>query len=182
MPCTHGLSAWYIAYSIYFFVDNEVFCTHIRWDAICRSSLTNYLEMLTRRVEQEVNEVLPERFSVIFDRWTKSSVHFVVMCATYPSNTEFVYNKILLAMSLMDDETSQSAQEPQDFSKFILPVHNRRLSNVVALVVDNASTNQAFPRLVRPIFIGCYYHWFNLVVKDFLREHKITINKVQALK
>lgn len=50
-----------------------------------------------------------------------------------------------------------------------------------ALVGDSSSTNKAFALLIGPIFVGCYSHWFNISIKQFLVEHESVIQKTQSL-
>lgn len=81
----------------------------------------------------------------------------------------------------MEDETSQLAQEHYHFLKFVLLVYTRRLSHVVELIGDNASTNRAFARLIGLNYIGFYLHRLNLALKEFLSDHQIVIDRIKRL-
>lgn len=114
------------------------------------------MKILMRELEQKMDELLPELIGIIFDGCTSSSVLSESFFAIFPNYEEKCgYRKILLAMSSMDDETSQSTQEHYEYLRFVLSVSDRRLSNVVASVGDKARKNRAFARLIGPVFIGC---------------------------
>lgn len=70
-----------------------------------------YMENLTRLVERKIDEMLPDRFAVVFEVWTTSTVHYVSLFATYQEKNEHGCSKTLLAISPMEDETWQQAQE-----------------------------------------------------------------------
>lgn len=40
----------------------------------------NYIGILTREAEQKLDDLLPERFSIIFDGWISSLVHYFFFC------------------------------------------------------------------------------------------------------
>lgn len=84
-------------------------------------------------------------------------------------------------MCPMNDKTSQSALEHYGYLKFALLALNHRLSSVVVLVRNNASTNRAFTRLVGAVLIGCYSDRFSLAVKDYKREQEFFIDKTTSI-
>lgn len=88
-------------------------------------------------------------------------MHYVTVFAAYSNSSDIGYEMLLLVASPMDHNSSQSAQVHYEFLKFVLFVHNRRLSNIVALSGDNTSTNRAFKILIGSISICCYLHQFS---------------------
>lgn len=57
-------------------------------------------------MEQKFNGDPPESFAIIFDSWTTSGIHHTSLYATSQSNKNFGCERILLARSPIDDETS----------------------------------------------------------------------------
>lgn len=129
---------------------------------------------------KKINKVLPGRFTVVFHCWTTSSLHYVSVFALYPSSNENGYSKTVLAISRIEDETSQSAQDHNRLLRFVLLVCNRRVSHIVALTRDNTSTHWAFSPLISPIYIGCYSHRLNLAVKEFQSDHQLVMYRIQT--
>lgn len=120
--------------------------------------LIKYVERLTRHLKQKNDQVLSEPFSIIFDGWTANSVHYVSGFAAFENSSDNGYVNSLLAVFIMVDKTSQSAQEHYKFQKFVLSVYNRRPSSIVALAIDNAYINRAITRTADFIFVGCMSH------------------------
>lgn len=56
-------------------------------------------------------------------------------------------------------------------------MYNKRLSSTISLIVDNASTNRAFSRLVGPAPICFYSHRYNLAVRDYFRKIQVLIDR-----
>lgn len=106
-PCkTQSVNAWVecVVYCLqpFCFVDNEVFPQHCNHQSICQSTLIKYMKCLTRHVERKIDQVLPGHFAVL---------HCVGEFETYPKSTKVGYEKRFLAISPVNDESSQSAQE-----------------------------------------------------------------------
>lgn len=72
---------------------------------------------------------------------------------------------------------SQLAENHFKYFKFILSVFERSIDNVVALIGDNTNKNYTFSRLIEPAFVSCHSHWFNLAVKDVIKDNKGIIAK-----
>lgn len=99
----------------------------------------------------------------------------------FPVDNLIGYEKLLLKLSPMNNESSQSAQAHFDFLKFLLFVYDRNLFDVVALVGDNTSTTRAFSMKLGHSFIGCHSHCFCLAVKDLIEEHRQVVENGQAI-
>lgn len=63
------------------------------------STLKKYIDRLTKHVERNSKEVLPEKFSVLFDGWSASDTHCVTLFSTFPSTDSMGYVKVLLLFS-----------------------------------------------------------------------------------
>ena len=161
------------------FVHNPIFRKHFKQESVSRNTLMKYMNILMKIVEKKISALIPDRFAIVFGGWASGSTHFVSVFATFPSSADCGYDRCLLAMSPMDNETSNSSHEHHEFLKYVLSVYNKGLSNVVALVGDNASTNRDFGRLVGPCFVGCHSHRFHLAVKNMLVQHEDLLSNVK---
>ncbi|ETV69603.1 hypothetical protein H257_14742 [Aphanomyces astaci] len=94
------------------------------------------------------------------------STYYVAVFASFPSDSLRGYEKVLLALSPMNDEESLSATAFLEFFDFVLDVYGERRRNVVVLIGDNCATNRAFTRLAGIPMVGCASHRFNLFVSD----------------
>ncbi len=57
-----------------------------------------YIEKLTKKVEQKIRRLLPDKFALLFDSWTKGGTHCLGIFATYLFKSEKWYDKVLLAL------------------------------------------------------------------------------------
>lgn len=94
------------------------------------------MENHTRFVEPNIDEMFLGCFAVVFDRWTTGSVHYVSLFATYPAKNDIGYSKILLAISPVEEETSQSFQKYYGILKFVVSVYNRDFGHFISLIRD----------------------------------------------
>ena len=58
-----------------------------------------YLDRLTTAVEQKIEEILPDKFAIVFDGWTGGDAHYIALFATFPDKPEKGYSKVLLAFT-----------------------------------------------------------------------------------
>ena len=164
------------------FVEDELTRKYSSLQPICTKTLKKYMSLLTTTVEREISKLLPERFAIIIDGWSKSSTHFLAVFASFPSNEENGYSTVLLAFSPLFDETSFTAKAQYDFVVWVIEnVFKRSLTDVVAVIGDNCETNKAMCNLGGFNFVGCASHRFNLAVKKLLEEHEPLLVKVNAL-
>ena len=162
-------------------VDNPVFIRCVKFKPIARNTLSKYMSLLTQRVEQKVSAILPDKFAVIFDGWTANQTHFVGLFATFPSTATCGYDCVLLGFSPFENEESLSARAHLEYVTYVLGLFNRSLSNVVAFVGDNCSTNTSFASMVSGHYVGCASHRFNLALKDIFKEANTFIEKVHSV-
>lgn len=90
-------------------------------------------------------------------------------------------NEVILALSPLEDESNLGAVEHKKLLDFVLPVFNKDMSNVVALIGDIVSTNKSLAVLCGCGFVGCASHRFNLAVKDVLNVHADLIDVVHKI-
>ena len=59
--------------------------------------------------------------------------------------------------------------------------YGKSLENLLFLVSDNCSTNQAITNHTAFSLLGCASHRFNLAVQQYLEEHKELLGKIHEL-
>lgn len=138
------------------------------------------MKKLKSLVENEIHELLCERFAIIFDGRTSGSIHYVGLFATFPCTVEGGYQNVLLGLPVMGDELSQGADEHYDLIEFVLSLFGKEKSKVVAFVGDNSNTKRALERLFGSVSVGYHFHCFVLAVKHGIQEHEDVVNRVNS--
>jgi hypothetical protein len=187
---------WIIGDGLYFAtVEKESYRKYSNLEKISTETLMKYIRELTTEVEQEIKNILPDKFTIIFDGWTLdgTSTHFIAMFARFLVYSfwflhhMFVllkqdqgYTKTaLLAFSPLFDESDFTAESHYEFMTNVLEnVFEKSWDNVVCLSGDNCSTNKALATLAGKPLVGCYAHRFNLEVNSFLETYEILLSKV----
>ena len=164
------------------FVDKEVNRSNSCLKPICSQSLKDAITVITKKIEEHISKILPNKFALIFDGWSSGDSHYVGVFVTFMEKN--VRKQFLIAMSPMEDETTQSAAEHKEFLTKTLRLYGKSLDNVCALIGDNCSTNKALATSCNVPLIGCFSHILNLAVKNVLladEEIKEIIEKVAEL-
>lgn len=78
----------------------------------------------------------------------------------------------------MADKDTMNTSEHYDLLKFALSVNGKTRANIFGMIGENASTDDVFSRLIGSLFLPVT-DIFNLVVKDFLLQHRNPIGKVK---
>ena len=117
----------------------------------------------------------------MIDGWTKNSTHFVGVFASYSAANSQGYDSALLSFSPLFSETSFTANDHYQFLEWLLSVSGKTMSDVIAIIGDNAEVNKALSNLCEKPLIGCASHRFNLAVSLFLRDHAEIINKISDI-
>lgn len=163
------------------FVENELTRTYTSLTLISEKTLKKYMNLLTKEVEKKITNLLPSKFCLVLDGWTKKSTHFVGVFASYYSHSPGGYNMVLLSFSPLLNETSFTAVDHLEFLESILEIYGSSFSNVVAICGDNAEVNKALATLCGVPLVGCASHRFNLAVIDYLKPYDVIISKVNSL-
>ncbi len=95
---------------------------HIRHEPMCTDTLMKYMAQLTKLVETKISKVLPKTIALVFDGWSQCSTHYIAVYASFPSKNDNRYDTRLLAISLLEDETSLNAEEHHQFLTYVLEV------------------------------------------------------------
>ncbi|RHY80984.1 hypothetical protein DYB26_014165 [Aphanomyces astaci] len=165
------------------FCENDMARRFTTLGTISVTTLMKWMHATCRWMESKMSETLPESFAIVYDGWTSGSTHYVAMFATctFPNDSHRGCEKVLLAMSPMNEEDSLSAAAHVQYLDFVLGVYGKDRENVVALIGDNCSRNRAFARLAGVPMIGSASHGFNLFVSDVLAEHEELLVAVNAI-
>ena len=164
------------------FVSDSLTRKYTNLEPISVNTLKKYMDLLVKRVEKKIAQTLPEKFALIIDAWTANSTHFVAVFASYPDNTSLGFSRVLLGFSPLESETEFTAEEHKTFLEWMLSnVYNKSLTNVVAIIGDNAAVNKTLADTCKTRFIGCASHRFNLAVNKLLEDWKEILDKVHSL-
>lgn len=163
------------------FVENKLTRMYTKLTPISENTFKKYMTLLTNEVEKKISNMLPPKFALVLDGWTKKSTHYVGVYASYNANKIEGYEMVLLSFSPLLQETSFSARDHYDFLESILNIYGKSLENVVAICGDNAEVNKALANLCNVPLVGCASHRFNLAVLDYLKPYEELIKKVNNL-
>ena len=166
------------------FVEDPLTREFSRLQPISVTTLKKYMDLLTREVEKKKGLVLPAKFSLVVDGWTKKSTHFIGIFATYPAQNEVGYEYALLLFSPMVVETSFTAQQHMEHLEFVLQLYGKTMhENVIAIIGDNCETMKCLANLCSVPLVGCASHRFNLAVNKYMeyQDHMSVLNKINGL-
>ena len=136
-----------------------------------------YLISLTKRAKFKARQCLPNLFSFVFDGWSESATHMIVIFSGVSADNGSGYKTYLLGFSPFENEASQSAEKQKLYAEFVLNLFGKNWNNVAALFGYNCNTNKAFATLLDKPLVGSYSHRFNIAVKDLLETHKNSYSK-----
>ena len=164
------------------FVEDHLNRHYTRLQPISENSLKKYIDLVTKEVETRISSILPDKFAIIIDGWSKSSNHFVGVFASFASDNEPCgYQTVMLAFSPMLTEESFTAKDHFDFLTWVLQLFEKSFQNVVAICGDNVEVNKCLANMCNLPLIGCASHRFNLGVEEFLKPNEAILCKVNQL-
>ena len=162
-------------------VTNPYFRSFSQYQSISMNTLIKYMDKLVKKVEQRIADLLPNKFAILFDAWGAGSTHYIALFVTFTNDETRKVEKILLAFSPFQRETSLNADAHIEFIEFVKSVFGKSLDNIVAIIADNCSVNRSISTKLCIGFIGCSSHRYNLFVKSFIMEYEQIIEKVRKL-
>lgn len=132
---------------------------------------------MTRGVEIIIYIMVSSKFSIVLEGCIHNDTNYLAIFA-YFSNDQSVpltggntYITVLLALTLLVDETQLTACYHEETLKYILTVYLKSIENVAGFTGDNVSeNNDPFSILGIPL-TGCASHRFNLPFQHYLRQH-----------
>ncbi len=90
------------------FVEDSIIRKYSILDNISTVTLKKYMDLLVLSVEEKISLILPEKFSLIIDGWTKGSTYFFGIFASFLHNGNL--KTVLLSFSPLLVETDLTAQ------------------------------------------------------------------------
>lgn len=70
---------------------------------------------MVKLVENKISDTLPECFCIAFDCWLSFPTKYVCYFATFPSDNDLRFSKVLINCSPVANEIFQDDQEHQHF-------------------------------------------------------------------
>ena len=101
-------------------VGNRAFRSNVKPDYVSVPTIMSYLQSLTQKVEQKLEDILPSKLALVFDGWTHGSFHFIAVFASYTYDNSQGFTTRLLALSPLNDESHLNSEEHIEFSAFVL--------------------------------------------------------------
>ena len=167
-------------------VDDDMFRKASCYTPVSSNSLKKYMELLCREMEEELRNILPKMFGIIFDGWSEGNDHFIALFACYHQKGE-TKTPLLAFQPIPDYDASNetdyqlTAAAHKEFIISTLAFYKRVPEALTFLVGDNCSTNKSLATLCGVPLIGCGSHRLNLAVKTFLEPFEPILKKIHEL-
>lgn len=135
-------------------VENPMIGEHINYECTSLNAMKKYMSKLMTHVESKISLVLPDRFAIEFDEQTTPIAHYVAVFATISMNDKKLFDSACLALSPLENETSQEAHEHVRFLSFVLGLFGNLsrmlslLSEITATLIVKSTTTWVPPWLV----------------------------------
>ena len=112
-------------------VENSVYAKHTKLKPVSRPTIMKYMDLITKRVEKSIQEILPPKFGIIIDGWTESgtATNYLAVFGAIPQKRGRERTEPLLACSPLSDEADFLAESQKHFIEFTLSVFNRTISS-----------------------------------------------------
>ena len=92
------------------------------------------MSLVTKAVEANLENTLPDKFAIVIDGWTKHSTHFIGVFASFSNVKEpNFYETVLLSFSPLQSETSFSAKDHYDYIEWVLQLYGKTFENVMCI-------------------------------------------------
>lgn len=98
------------------------------------------MQLLTRKVDTNIDTVLPDKIPLLFDGQTTPEAHYIALLAAIPVLHLSGFWSVCLALSPFQDETTHASNEQRTF--FVASNFGKSYENVVALAGDHCGTNR----------------------------------------
>ncbi|KAI3642900.1 hypothetical protein MP228_005012 [Amoeboaphelidium protococcarum] len=136
---------------------------------VSRRGFGRFMSTLYLGVKDYVASILPEKFGLLFDGWSKGTRHFVAIFAAWQSMPES--RPVLLAFGKLPVAGNQNANNHVELLSLVLSSYNKSMLNVSYMVADNTNLNPAIADISHVNFIGCAAHRLNLALRQFIKNH-----------
>jgi hypothetical protein len=139
------------------------------------------MENVTKAVEKNIGAILPGKFGVVVDNWTRGSEHYMAVFACFELNGVRHCPLLSLAPVINGPDDRLNAEGYMAALAAFLPFFGKDLTNVIFLVKDNCAMNKRLARLIGVPLVGCASHRLNLAVRGFLDPYEEDLEQVQSL-
>ncbi len=157
-----------------------------------RTTLVSVMQRVGLVLDQNLRNVIPYKFGIIFDSWTcpGTSEHYTAIFATWSTQgrTSVCVGKVLLGCGVQDDPdgTEALAFGAEDYGDIIINTlrhYDKDLSNVQFMTGDNCSVNQSLATRLKIPLVGCASHRLNLAARLLYAEPQYApvIEKISKL-
>lgn len=109
---------------------------------------------ITTRVEDSIFLALPDHFELVFVGQTTPEAHLVVVFHTFVSEHAAKHRSACLAMSLLENKTTHSAEKHVMFLQFFLLILSKDVFSVVVVMADISNVNRNVIERIEVSFIG----------------------------
>ena len=171
-------------------VSNPLYKTYIKLDPIDRRTLRKHLIMLADIVGERIKDKI-QMGNCIADGWTQTGIHYVAIYHRWPVLEKDCSIKNLTALLAMQPLLDESDLSSLSFSEFIRATYslykhnnqdidslsldgqdmdNNELDLIVALTLDNCSTNKSTVRQLDKPMIGAHCHRLNLAASHWTKD------------
>uniref|UniRef100_H3H146 Uncharacterized protein n=1 Tax=Phytophthora ramorum TaxID=164328 RepID=H3H146_PHYRM len=127
------------------------------------------MQRCSKKIGVLIEKAMGKLSGVMWNGWSHSSVHYVVVYCMYHVNGK--RRERLLALSPIE-ESSQDAEVHIEMFMRVLALYNKNTSMVALLVGDSCSTNQKIATLLELPLVGCASHRYNLAVNRYLAAYE----------
>lgn len=124
-----------------------------------------YLINLTKLVETKPSVLQPEKFTLIFDRWT--TTHYLAVFESFPDTNGAGYLTRLSTLSTIEYESRLYTDEHIAFMSTILQVITIFCNNVKCHIRDNCNMDKALSNRNCFPFIRWAKNCYNIAIKKF---------------
>ena len=165
------------------FVEDQIFNKYLKLEPVSRPTLMKYLQLVTKKVETEIQCILPEKFGLFVDGWTASGsgTHYLAIFAVYPRSGKTIPGTIRLAFSPLLDDTDFSPACQRDSIEYTLGVFKKTTAYLVFLTADKCSSKIKLAKYLGVPIVGCASHRFNLAVNKYLEPYSDQLSKINDL-
>lgn len=115
---------------------------HLWYNKTLLENFKKNMNLITQRVEWNIERILPSKISLTFDGQYTKDAHYVGLFVSFPADNLYEYRAVSLTISLLQNESREDADEHIAFIEFEISVYSDALKNVVALTAENCGTNQ----------------------------------------
>lgn len=140
-----------------------------------------YMSALTSRVERNIWNYLPDRFSLVFDGQTTLGTRYMAVFAIFLHQNAHGYRSTYLSLSPLADETTYNTEDNITFQQFVLEMFWNDRRNVFSLVGNKCNVNRSISTKHWIPLLEYDSHRFQLAVKDIVKKEKVVIANVKQL-